>query len=221
MRWPKNITDARTLQEQDRERIRIAALTEQPKYVAGVDASFANDRVYAAVCLYRLPDLALVEEACSVMKASFPYVPGYLFFREGPAIIRAVKRLSKVPDVILVDGQGIAHPRGIGSASHLGLLVDLPTVGCAKTLLIGEFKEPVPDRGSWSPLYYEGKVVGAVLRTRDNVRPLFVSPGYKIDLDEAVCITLACGGSYRIPEPLRCADMLSRKEEVKASGRGK
>jgi deoxyribonuclease V len=115
------------------------------------------------------------------------------------------------PDVILVDGQGIAHPRGIGSASHLGLLLDIPTIGCAKARLVGEYAEPDTTKGSLSPLIHANQVVGSVLRTRNGVKPLFVSPGHKIDFEGAIQVTLACLGRYRIPEPLRCADILSKK----------
>ena len=179
--------------------------------MTGVDAAFSEDLVYAAACLYRYPELTLQEQASAAGKLRFPYVPGFLSFREGTAIIAAIRKLTVKPDVILVDGQGIAHPRGIGIASHLGVLLNIPAIGCAKTRLVGEFEEPGRRKGSWSELVYECRIVGAVLRTKDSVRPLFVSPGHKIDLDSAVRITLNCIGKYRIPEPLRCADMLSKK----------
>jgi deoxyribonuclease V len=214
MKWPKNIAEARELQELYKSRVKTLPLKKEPKYAAGVDAAFSQDRVFAAVCLYRYPELTLVEQTHAVMKSSFPYVPGYLFFREGPAIIAALKKLKAKPDLILLDAQGIAHPRGIGSASHLGILLDIPTIGCAKTRLVGEFEEPGVEKGSWSPLRHKERVVGAVLRTKDDVRPLFISPGHKIDLEGAIRIALACTGKYRIPEPLRCADMLSRKLKV-------
>jgi deoxyribonuclease V len=137
-------------------------------------------------------------------------VPGYLVFREGPAIIAALRGLRRQPDVLLVDGQGIAHPRSIGIASHLGVLLDLPAIGCAKTRLIGEYRVPALRKGSWSALHHEGAAVGAVLRTRDGTSPLFISPGHRMDRESSIRIVLACVGRYRIPEPLRCADMLSR-----------
>jgi deoxyribonuclease V len=213
MKRPETISieHARALQKDLRKRVRILPFTGDPRYAAGVDASFTDDEIFAAACLYRYPDLTLVEKAYVVRKLAFPYVPGFLSFREGPAIIAAVRKLTTKPDVLLVDGQGIAHPRGIGIASHLGVLFGIPTIGCAKTRLVGEFKEPGNRKGSWSELTYEGRTVGAVLRTKDRVRPLFVSPGHKIDLDGSIRITLACIGRYRIPEPLRCADMLSKK----------
>ncbi len=198
------------MQERDRRRIRIEPVKSEPEYIAGVDAAFDDDRVYAAACLYRYQDLTLTEQATATVKRTFPYIPGFLLFVEGPAIIEAVRRLTTRPDIILVDGQGIAHPRANGSASHLGVLLDIPTIGCAKTRLVGMFQKPGMRKGNWSRLDHDGRTIGAVVRTRDGVRPLFVSPGHRIDLAGAIGITMGCIGKYRIPQPLRCADMLSR-----------
>jgi deoxyribonuclease V len=174
-----------------------------------VDAAFSADKVFAAVCVHRYPDMALIEQTAAAEKISFPYVPGYLFFLEGPAILSALERLRALPDIILFDGHGSAQPRNIGAASHLGLLLDIPTIGCAKKRLVGEYTEPDTPKGSWSVLRLEEKTVGAVLRTRDNVAPVFVSPGHRTDLEDAIRITLRCTGKFRIPEPLRCADSVS------------
>ena len=209
--WPKTIAEARAMQEREKSLIRVVPLQKEPEFVAGADAAFTKDRVYAAVCVYRYRDLTLTEQVSAVESASFPYVPGYLLFREGPALLAALEKLTIKPDVILFDAQGIAHPLGIGSASHLGVLLEIPTIGCAKTRLIGEFKEPGLHKGDWSELDLEARIAGAVLRTKDNTRPLFLSPGHLIDIEGAVRITLGSVGKYRIPEPLRCADMLSRK----------
>jgi deoxyribonuclease V len=213
MKWPKSLTipEAREIQNQLRKKVRVTPLIKEPRYIAGADAAFSDESVFAAVCLFLFPELTLVEQRTAIQKLSFPYVPGYLSFREGPSIIGALEILSKKPDLILVDGQGIAHPRGLGIASHIGVLLGLPTIGCAKSRLIGEHREPGNKKGSQSPLQLEGKTVGTVLRTKDHTRPLFISPGHKTDLATAVHITLACTGRYRIPEPLRCADMLSKK----------
>jgi deoxyribonuclease V len=215
--WPATIDEARAVQEQHRSRIKIVPLEREPDFIAGVDAAFSEDRVFAAVCLYRYPDMVLVEQAGEVRKSSFPYVPGYLFFREGPAIISALGKLNIRPDIILIDGQGIAHPHGIGSASHLGLLLDLPAIGCAKTRLVGEYTEPAATKGSCARLDFDGRVVGAVLRPQDGVKPLFLSAGHKVGLDDAIRITMGCVGSYRVPEPIRCADMLSGKMKAENS----
>ncbi|MGE5172683.1 MAG: deoxyribonuclease V [Betaproteobacteria bacterium] len=213
MKWPKTFTikEARELQNRLREKVRISPLKTEPRYVAGLDAAFSGGRVFAAACLYLFPELCLVEQQSSVQELSFPYVPGFLSFREGPAIIAALRKLSHRPDLILVDGQGIAHPRGIGIASSAGVLTGIPAIGCAKSRLLGEYENPGKKKGDWSPLMLENNIIGAVLRTRDNTRPLFISPGHKTDLNSAIRLTLACTGRYRIPEPLRCADMLSKK----------
>jgi deoxyribonuclease V len=213
MRWPETITiaQAREMQEKLKRKVRVAPLRKEPRFVAGVDAAFSDQEVFAAACLYSYPGLAFRKEAHTVEKLRFPYVPGFLSFREGPAIIAALRKLRQPPDVILVDGQGIAHPRGIGIASFLGVLLDTPTIGCAKTRLVGEFSPPRAKKGMWSELRFEGRTVGAVLRTREGVKPLFVSPGHLVDLESSIAIVLSCVWKYRIPEPLRCADMLSKK----------
>jgi deoxyribonuclease V len=212
MKWPKIITiqEARSRQERLSKKVRLSPLKQKPRFVAGVDAAFSSDRVFAAACLYSFPGLAIVERRTAVRKLTFPYVPGFLAFREGPAIITALASLTRSPDLILVDGQGIAHPRRFGIASFIGVLLDIPTIGCAKSRLVGAYEEPGLKKGCWSPLLVGDDIVGAVVRTRDNVRPLFVSPGHKTDVESAVKLALSCLGNYRIPEPIRGADMLSR-----------
>ena len=209
--WPKTISEAKAAQVALQDKVRIIPLSKKPRFVAGVDAAFAGDRIIGAACLYRYPEVSLVEEAYAEMRNLFPYVPGFLTFREGPVIIKVIKKLSIKPDVILFDGQGIAHPISMGIASHIGVLLNMPAIGCAKSRLIGVYKEPKLWRGAWSPLTYNNNVVGAVLRTRDNVRPLFISPGHKIDLKASIDIVLNCISKYRIPEPLRRADYLSKR----------
>ncbi len=158
-----------------------------------------------------------LEDVCAISGISFPYIPGFLSFREGPAIIKAVNKLKIKPDLILFDGQGIAHPAGMGIAAHVGVLLKIPAVGCAKSRLIGDYVEPGDVKGQHAQLKYQGKIVGTVLRTRDNVKPLFVSPGHLIDLKGAVNVVLTCIDKYRIPEPLRRADHLSKKLRQKRS----
>lgn len=208
--WPRDIRGAKALQESLRERVRIEPLKRPPKLIAGADAAFSGDIVIAVVSVFIFPDLRHVEDAVIRVRSSFPYVPGFLGFREGPAILRAFDRLKNKPDLILFDGQGIAHPRGIGIASHIGVLLNIPTIGCAKSRLVGEYDEPGSKKGNWTYLYHDGKGIGAALRTRDNVRPLFVSPGHMIDIKSSVEIVMHCISRYRIPEPLRRADHLSR-----------
>ncbi len=209
--WPKTIFEAKAVQVSLQDKVRIIPLSKNPRFVAGVDAAFAGDRIIGAACLYRYPEVSPVEETYAEMRNLFPYVPGFLTFREGPVIIKVIKKLSIKPDAILFDGQGIAHPIRLGIASHIGVLLNTPAIGCAKSRLIGEYKEPKLRRGAWSPLTYNNNVVGAVLRTRDNVRPLFISPGHKIDLKASIDIVLNCISKYRIPEPLRRADYLSKR----------
>jgi deoxyribonuclease V len=209
--WPTNISDAKAIQIALRDKVKIIALRKTPQYIASVDASFTDDEIIAVACLYKYPELVYLGHETAIRKTSFPYVPGYLTFREGPAIIEAINSLKIKPDIILFDGQGIAHPKGIGIASHIGVLLNITTIGCAKSRLIGEYKEPRFKKGDWSSLKYKGRSVGAVLRTKENVRPLFVSPGHRIDLKASIEILLVCTSKYRIPEPLRRADCISKK----------
>jgi deoxyribonuclease V len=208
--WPRNIAAARKSQLSLREKVKILPLGIIPHSIAGVDASFFNHKIIGVASLYSYPGITSLEDAHATGNAFFPYIPGFLSFREGPAILNALRRLNIHPDVILVDGQGIAHPRGFGIASHIGVLLDIPTIGCAKSRLIGEYREPGPERGEFSHISYAGQIVGAVMRTREGVKPLFVSPGHLITLEESLEIVINCANRYRIPEPLRRADRISR-----------
>lgn len=213
MKWPKDIIEARKIQEALKDKVKIIPLEKDPNFIAGVDAAFSkdDDKVIGVACLYRYSEMILLEDSFAITKVYFPYVPGFLSFREGPAIIEAIRGLKTRPDMILFDGQGIAHPKGMGIATHIGILLDIPTIGCAKSKLIGEYKDPGSKKGDWSPLIYKDKTIGAVLRTKDIVRPLFVSPGHRIDLEASIEIILACIKKYRIPEPLRRADHISKR----------
>jgi deoxyribonuclease V len=211
VKWPETIEQARKIQETLARKVRCIPLRKAPKLIAGVDAAFSENQVFAAACLFAFPELALLDEVCAVSPVSFPYISGYLSFREGEAIIRALRLLKAKPDLILIDGQGIAHPRGLGIASHIGVLLDQPTIGCAKSRLVGEFKTPGWERGSHSPLLFQENIVGMVVRTRDNVRPLFISPGHRVSLKNAIEIVLQTTRGFRIPEPLRRADFLSKR----------
>ncbi len=178
--------------------------------MAAGDAAYSreDDRIYAAVLVFSYPELILLESATSRGAASFPYIPGLFSFREGPVLLKAFSELKTRPDWILVEGQGIAHPRSLGIASHLGLLLDLPSTGCAKSRLYGEDARPGPNRGSSVPLVAEGRIVGMILRTRTGVKPVYVSPGHKMDLESSVKMVLSLCRGYRIPEPLRQAHMV-------------
>ncbi len=192
------------------------------RIVAGADISCSkgDDRVYAAVVLLDAATLDVVEEASWSGRVSFPYIPGLLTFREGPALLRAFEKLRRRPDMVLFDGQGVAHPRGFGLAAHMGLILGLPSVGCAKTRLIGAFEEPGSRRGQQAPLVLDGRVIGAVLRTKDRVKPIFVSQGHRVSLDRAADVVLQCTRRYRIPEPVRRAHILVNKLRQEASQKG-
>lgn len=178
--------------------------------IAGVDAAFRGDRALAAVVVLRYPDLEAVEERLSDTPLRFPYVPGLLSFREIPAVLAAWRRLKRRPDIVMCDGHGIAHPRRFGLASHLGVYLGIPSIGCAKSLLCGEHSEVATARGATAPLVSDGRVVGAAVRTRDGVAPVYVSPGHHISLSSSIRIVLECART-RIPEPTRRADRLTRK----------
>ncbi len=208
--WPRNTEEARVVQESLRKRVRIEPLRNTPGTVAGVDAVFSGETVWAVISVFTYPDLRHIEDSVVNERVRFPYIPGYLSFREGPGIIKAYEALKVKPDIILFDGQGIAHPRGIGIASHVGVMLDITTIGCAKSRLIGEYKEPGNKKGEWTYLNYKGEKVGAVVRTKDDVRPLFVSPGHRIDIESSVDIVMHCISGFRIPEPLRRADHISK-----------
>lgn len=183
--------------------------------VAGVDVGFpgGGERARAAVAVLSFPDLRPVEQAVAELQVAFPYIPGLLSFRELPSVLAALARLAELPDVLLVDGQGLAHPRRFGIACHLGVLTGLPCIGVAKTRLVGEH-EPVPDRrGAWVPLHHRGEEIGAVLRSRAGVQPIYVSVGHRVSLERAVAWTMACTGRYRLPQTTRAAHAVASRNE--------
>ncbi len=216
---PRNYQEAVAWQEKHRRLVKIKPLGFQPRRVAGVDATFdrAERRIFGAAALYSYPELELLEEAGVVDSCPFPYIPGLLSFREAPVLAAALAKLHRRPDVILVDGQGVAHPRGMGIASHLGIVLDIPTIGVAKSRLVGEGVEPGPEAGAVSPLIWEGRIVGLILRTKAGVKPLYLSVGHLLTLEECRRITLGCVTRYRLPLPLRRADILSRRLKRGAS----
>jgi deoxyribonuclease V len=209
--WVKTVAEAKKIQEQLRDRVITRDCFERIKYVAGVDLGFKdNYRIsQAAIALLSFPELELVETAIASIPTAFPYVPGYLSFREVPAILAAFPQLKITPDLILCDGQGLAHPRRFGLACHLGVLLDLPTIGVAKSLLIGKHETLSTTKGSYQPLIDRGETIGVVLRSRDNVKPIYVSIGHKISLDSAIAYVLQCLTKYRLPETTRWADKLA------------
>jgi deoxyribonuclease V len=205
--WDVDAAEARALQKTLAARVDVATPLGPWKTVAAADVSYNkfSEWLYAAVVVVRAGTFEVVERVGVVGKATFPYIPGLLSFREAPVVLDAFRKLNTRPDVVLCDGQGVAHPRRIGLASHLGLWLDLPTIGCAKSLLCGQYDEPGPDRGDRSPLVDRGEVIGSVVRTRSRVSPVYVSPGHLCDLEGAVAVTLATSVKYRLPVPARMA----------------
>jgi len=183
------------------------------QYVAGVDVGFVDDGATsrAAVAVLSFPSLELSEQAIAQRPTQFPYVPGFLSFREIPPVLEALEKLNTTPDLILCDGQGLAHPRRFGLACHLGVLTDIPTIGVAKSRLIGTHAELPVEKGSWQPLIHEQEIIGAVLRTRSTVKPLYVSIGHRVSLPTAIDYVLRCTRSYRLPETTRIADRLASR----------
>jgi deoxyribonuclease V len=230
--WNLSPAEAIALQQRLRGKVEQVALESWPKIIAGLDCALSKDgqRIVAAVVVLRGPQLVIressiehqassieiVETTYAVQKVSFPYIPGLLSFRESPACLTAVEKLKCEPDVFIIDGQGIAHPRRFGIASHLGLFFDKPTIGCAKSRLIGSFEEPQPQKGSYSLLKDKNEIIGAAVRTRTNVELIFVSVGNKCLLQDAIEITLAYTTKYRIPEPTRLAHQIVSELRLKA-----
>ncbi len=183
-------------------------------HIAGVDMAIneQNDMAHAAVVLLTYPGLEVVERHIYEEPVRMPYIPGLLSFREAPCVLGAFQKLRQKPELVMVDGMGIAHPRRIGIASHLGLWLNLPTIGCGKSLLTGRYNKNAlgEEAGSWVPLKDKNEVIGAVVRTRTRVNPLFISTGHMISLETSIKYVLACGRGYRLPEPTRLADKLSK-----------
>jgi deoxyribonuclease V len=186
-------------------KVKLEKLTRVVHYIAGVDVAMSHDRLVGCICTFTFPELKLAEHVCADAPDRVPYIPGFLSFREIPVILQCYNKLRCKPDLMLVDGQGIAHPRGLGFATHLGVLLKTPTIGCAKSHLFGDYQPPAIRKGSYAYVVSHTKRIGLVLRTRDGVNPLFVSPGHLVDIDDCREYVLASVGKYRIPDPLRYA----------------
>jgi deoxyribonuclease V len=208
--WRVAPNRAREIQRHLRQHVIVKPLRASPDIVAGVDVSVKNGVARSAVVLLSLPELAPFEAVTAERHDPSPYIPGLLAFREGPVVLDAMEKLTTLPDAIIFDAHGLAHPLRMGLATHLGVLLDLPSAGCAKSCLCGEYQEPAQEKGSWSYLYEDGadhghKIIGAVVRTRDGVNPVFVSVGHRVDLQSAIALVLACAPRYRLPETTRWA----------------
>lgn len=211
MEWPTTIEAAVAVQEQLRGEVVVADDFGPLRTVAGVDAGFENEgaTARAAVVLLSYPELRPLDYALARGPVRFPYVPGFLSFREAPVILDALAMLKQPPDLVICDGQGIAHPRRLGIASHLGVLSGLPTIGCAKSLLTGRHGELPDERGAYVPLTHRREQIGWVLRTRPGVKPVYVSPGHRVSMQTAVTLVMACVTRYRLPETTRYAHNLA------------
>ena len=209
--WVKTVGEAKLIQAQLRDKVIDADELGEVRYVAGVDIGFKNNYTIsqAAIAILTYPELELVEQAIARIPTTFPYVPGYLSFREIPAILAALPQIKTTPNLILCDGQGYAHPRRLGLACHLGVLLDIPTIGVAKSLLIGTHEAVPLEKGSWQPLLDKEETIGVVLRSRTKVKPIYVSIGHKISLPTAINYVMGCLTKYRLPETTRWADKLA------------
>ncbi len=207
--WNLSPREAIALQNELRNRVLVTPPKRPIETIAGADISFNkfSSTIYVAVVVLRLPGLEVIEEATVIGESQFPYVPGLLSFRELPAVLEAWQKLSIEPDCVMFDGQGLAHPRRFGIACHAGLWLNRLTLGCAKSVLVGTFDEPAPERGSWTPMIHKGETVGAALRTKNKTKPIYVSVGSEMDLDSAIELTLRCDGGYHQPEPTRQAHL--------------
>jgi deoxyribonuclease V len=215
--WNVNEKEAIRIQEFLKNKIILKKDFSEVKTIGGGDVAYSKNRnrLFGAIAVLSFPDMEVIDISTADGKITFPYIPGLLSFREGPILIKTFQKLRVRPDLMIFDGQGIAHPRTIGLASHLGLWLDLPSIGCAKTPLLKEFTNPGPLRGSFEWIRQEGKKAGAVLRTKERVKPLFVSPGHRIDLLMSIRLVLETCRGFRMPEPLRKAhhaSLLLRRE---------
>jgi len=211
--WDMTPKEAISLQRELAQYINLSDQHGPFNTVAGIDLGIKGEVVRAAVVAFRLPELEMVESVSSERPLAFPYVPGLLSFREAPAILDALERLQGTPDVLIFDGQGYAHPRRMGIATHLGILLDHPTIGCAKSRLCGTYEEPQLDRGSCSWLRDGEEIIGAVVRTRTRVKPVFVSAGHRVTLQTATDTIQRCGAGYRLHEPKRWAHRMASAKQ--------
>ncbi|MCG7897167.1 MAG: deoxyribonuclease V [Candidatus Thiodiazotropha weberae] len=220
---PWNLTpkDAIALQNQLRSQVIQVDQIRQPRRIAGVDVGFEQSGkvTRAAIAILDFPSLQLIDQAIARIPTQFPYIPGLLSFREVPAILQAIDKLSCVPELLLCDGQGLAHPRRFGLACHLGLLTDIPSIGVAKTRLIGKHEQLPEEKGSWVPLMDRDEIIGAVLRSRSGMKPIYVSIGHRISLDSALNYVLAATTRYKLPETTRAAHHLASVDKSAVTGR--
>ncbi len=219
--WDVTPREAIRLQEELRPQVVTQPLTLSTiRRVAGIDVGIPRGKsiARAAVTIFSYPAMQLIERSLAEQPITFPYVPGLLSFREIPVILAALEKLTTPPDILITDGHGLAHPRRFGLACHLGVLLDMPALGCAKSILVGTHPPLDDERGSTAPLYHDDSIIGTALRTRTRVKPVYISIGHRIDLATAVELTLRCGGGYRLPEPTRWAHRLASTKKLAQAG---
>lgn len=223
--WNISFSEAIALQKQLAEQVVCVGVPKPLSLIAGIDLAYSkkSDLAFCVITLLHYPSMVLEASYQACDRIKFPYIPGLLSFREGPLIMETLDLLPQKPDLLIFDGQGIAHPRGLGIAAHLGVLLNMPTIGCAKSRLFGRYEEPGINKGDRSPLVdVQAKLLGYVLRTRQKVKPVFVSPGHRVNPQVATDIVLNCATKYRLPEPTRQADKLVEiyKKKILATGFG-
>jgi len=211
--WPTNPHDAGRIQNEFAGLVIKESCFEKLEYITAIDTAYNNDsnRLYAAAVTMKYPELSETEKAVAQMDISFPYIPNLLGFREGPVILKTLSRLAVKPDMVVFAGHGIAHPLSFGMASHLGLLLDIPSIGCARKCLAGQYVEPGSEPGQYSLLSVANVNCGYVYRSRARVKPIFISPGYKCNLEDSLKIIINCLRGYRMPQPLRLAHLYASK----------
>jgi len=214
-RWDVSPSEAMEIQEQLRSRVSTERAFGQVNTVAGVDVAIQGEVARAAIVVLSYPELTPVDYSLAEVAAEFPYIPGLLAFREAPAVLAALEKLRREPDLFIFDAQGLAHPRRMGLATHLGVIIDRPSIGCAKSRLCGDHHEPGPERGAYTYLYDDDEIIGAVVRTKTSVSPLYVSIGHKVDLPAAIEYVLGCCTQYRLPETTRYAHRVAGGETLR------
>lgn len=213
-RWDVSPSEAMEIQQELRRRVSTERTFDRVNSVAGVDVAIKGEVAKAAIVVLSYPELTPLDYSLAELPVEFPYIPGLLAFREAPAVLAALEKLKTEPELFIFDAQGLAHPRRMGLATHLGVIIDRPSIGCAKSRLCGEHHEPGSERGSYTYLYDGDEIIGAVVRTKTGVSPLYVSIGHKVDLPTAIEYVLGCCTKYRLPETTRYAHRVAGGEKL-------
>lgn len=211
--WPESKIDALEIQREMADRVEIFSNVDDIKSIAAVDTAYGqnSETIYVATVVVTFPEIEVIEKTFQYDKVKFPYIPGLFYFREGSAIIKALTKIQSEPDMLIIHGHGITHPRHCGMASQIGIGFDKPTIGCARKLLVGYYQQLPLSKGSCQPIVMNAKKVGYAYRSKDKIKPIFVSPGHLCTIDEAKDITVKCLRGYRFPEPLRLAHLFANK----------